>query len=134
MKQIAGLEVVPSSPTKKSDGSGPKTPTTLRGNGRNDSLLTVLLGLRVLSLSKITPFRVKLPLKATVLGGGRRSTVRPWRNHILKSDPLPSKIHSFRQEHVNIFNLRNVSDNLSRNSQVTLSPLITLRSSERLEF
>jgi len=32
---------VPNSPTKKSDGNRPKTPTTPRRNGGDDSLLTV---------------------------------------------------------------------------------------------
>lgn len=39
-KQIAGLTVVPGSPTKKLDGSRPKTPTTPRRNGGDDSLLS----------------------------------------------------------------------------------------------
>jgi len=40
-KQVAGLTVGPGTPTKKSDGSRPKTPTTPRRNGGDDSLLSV---------------------------------------------------------------------------------------------
>ena len=39
-KQIAGLAVVPGSPTKKSDGSRPKTPTTPHRNTADESLLS----------------------------------------------------------------------------------------------
>ena len=38
-KQAAGSTIVPGSPTKKSDGN-PKTPTTPRRNGGDDSLLS----------------------------------------------------------------------------------------------
>lgn len=34
------MTIVPGSPTKKSDGSRPKTPTTPRKNGADDSLLS----------------------------------------------------------------------------------------------